>query len=190
MRAYPHGFRISSSNLNPVVAWRDGVQMVALNWQSSDKGMMLNEGMFAGTGGWVLKPPGYRGETRQEELRNERPQYLRSQRTLQLAISIYAAQDLPLPLDAEKADSYRPCVKCRLHLERYDDPDQLASKKSNDRNEKQTERTKTRKSANPDFEGERLTFARVQGIIEGLSFLRSVAHACPFNHVTTLADTV
>lgn len=58
MRAYPSGFRISSSNLDPAVFWRKGIQIVALNWQSWDEGMMLNEGMFAGTGGYVLKPEG------------------------------------------------------------------------------------------------------------------------------------
>ena len=60
MRAYPKGTRVSSSNLNPVPFWRYGVQMVALNWQNEDKSVMLNEGLFTGTGGWVLKPPGYR----------------------------------------------------------------------------------------------------------------------------------
>ncbi|KAI9669023.1 MAG: hypothetical protein M1831_000615 [Alyxoria varia] len=60
MRAYPKGIRVSSSNLNPLPFWRYGVQMVALNWQNEDKSVMLNEGMFTGTGGWVLKPPGYR----------------------------------------------------------------------------------------------------------------------------------
>lgn len=58
MRAYPSGLRIGSSNLDPVVFWRKGLQIVALNWQKWDQGMMLNEGMFAGTGGYVLKPEG------------------------------------------------------------------------------------------------------------------------------------
>lgn len=58
MRAYPSGLRISSSNLNPAVFWGSGTQIVALNWQQADEGMMLNEGMFAGTLGYVLKPPG------------------------------------------------------------------------------------------------------------------------------------
>ena len=60
MRAYPKGFRVSSSNLNPIPLWRHGVQMVALNWQRCDKSIMLNEGMFGGTKGWVLKPESYR----------------------------------------------------------------------------------------------------------------------------------
>lgn len=58
MRAYPSGLRIRSSNLDPAVFWRKGIQVVALNWQNWDEGMMLNEGMFAGTGGYVLKPDG------------------------------------------------------------------------------------------------------------------------------------
>lgn len=61
MRAFPSGIRVSSSNLDPSVFWRKGVQIVALNWQKYDEGMMLNQGMFADTGGWVLKPRGYRG---------------------------------------------------------------------------------------------------------------------------------
>lgn len=58
MRTYPWGLRIGSSNLDPSVFWRKGIQIVALNWQRWDEGMMLNEGMFAGTGGYVLKPQG------------------------------------------------------------------------------------------------------------------------------------
>lgn len=58
MRAYPSGLRISSSNLSPPLFWGLGAQIVALNWQQTDEGMMLNEGMFAGTGGYILKPEG------------------------------------------------------------------------------------------------------------------------------------
>lgn len=58
MRTYPWGLRIGSSNLDPALFWRKGIQIVALNWQNWDEGMMLNEGMFAGTDGYVLKPQG------------------------------------------------------------------------------------------------------------------------------------
>jgi hypothetical protein len=58
LRAYPAGLRIGSSNLNPAIFWGGGAQIVALNWQETDEGMMLNEGMFTGTGGYVLKPEG------------------------------------------------------------------------------------------------------------------------------------
>lgn len=40
MRAYPSGFRIGSSNLDPVSYWQKGIQIVALNWQNWDEGMM------------------------------------------------------------------------------------------------------------------------------------------------------
>ena len=58
MRAYPSGLRIRSSNIKPTAFWAGGAQVVALNWQQTDNGIMLNEGMFAGTGGYVLKPEG------------------------------------------------------------------------------------------------------------------------------------
>jgi phosphatidylinositol phospholipase C delta len=37
--------------------WRNGSHVVSLNWQSYDREMQINEGMFVGSGGWVLKPP-------------------------------------------------------------------------------------------------------------------------------------
>ena len=40
MRAFPSGMRVRSDNLDPAVFWRKGVQMVALNWQRYDEGMM------------------------------------------------------------------------------------------------------------------------------------------------------
>lgn len=60
MRAYPKGTRVRSSNLDPAPFWRQGIQIVALNWQQMNAAIMMNEAMFAGTGGWVLKPHGYR----------------------------------------------------------------------------------------------------------------------------------
>ncbi|EJD48564.1 PLC-like phosphodiesterase [Auricularia subglabra TFB-10046 SS5] len=59
-RVYPDGLRIGSSNQDPLDSWRNGSQVVALNWQTFDRGMQLNEAMFAGTHGWVLKPPSLR----------------------------------------------------------------------------------------------------------------------------------
>lgn len=59
MRVYPNGWRFNSSNFDPLEFWRRGVQMVALNWQTYDLGMQMNDAMFAsGTAqsGYVLKP--------------------------------------------------------------------------------------------------------------------------------------
>lgn len=55
-RIFPRGTRIRSSNLDPLRFWRNGSQVASLNWQNYDKGMQVNEGMFVGSPGWVLKP--------------------------------------------------------------------------------------------------------------------------------------
>lgn len=57
-RIYPAGRRIESSNYDPVRMWNAGVQMVALNYQTGDRSMQLNQGRFLQNGscGYVLKP--------------------------------------------------------------------------------------------------------------------------------------
>lgn len=60
-RVYPRGSRIKSGNLDPSKFWRAGSHFTALNWQKFDLGMQLNEAMFCGTGGWVVKPESQRG---------------------------------------------------------------------------------------------------------------------------------
>lgn len=58
LRLYPDGFRQDSSNLNPVYAWNFGIQLAALNYQSSDDMMALCFGKFLDNGGcgYILKP--------------------------------------------------------------------------------------------------------------------------------------
>ncbi|KAJ3577968.1 hypothetical protein NPX13_g2599 [Xylaria arbuscula] len=63
MRVYPQYSRLASDNFNPLMYWRKGVQMAALNWQTFDLGMQLNQAMFAGgtdQSGYVLKPESMR----------------------------------------------------------------------------------------------------------------------------------
>jgi hypothetical protein len=62
-RTYPAGSRVDSSNYNPVLAWAMGCQMVALNFQTADSPLMLNDGRFLQNGGcgYVLKPPAVLG---------------------------------------------------------------------------------------------------------------------------------
>lgn len=58
-RVYPRGIRVDSSNFDPNIFWRRGVQIVALNWQTYDPGMQMNQAMFAAGNdryGYVLKP--------------------------------------------------------------------------------------------------------------------------------------
>eukprot|EP00049_Salpingoeca_infusionum_P011529 m.200566 g.200566 ORF g.200566 m.200566 type:complete len:1108 (+) comp14961_c0_seq1:248-3571(+) len=58
-RVYPAGYRVDSSNYNPVEMWCAGCQLVALNYQTPDTENALNLGKFADNGGcgYILKPP-------------------------------------------------------------------------------------------------------------------------------------
>lgn len=169
MRIYPYAFRVTSSNLDPTFYWRRGAQLVALNWQNLDKGMMLNHGMFVGTHGWRLKPPGYRSS-------KGSPTDVIERRNLTLSIEIYAAQDLSLPLGDHSERGFKPYVNCQLHVEEPEGdvtPDQDDA--SSDTEKSSYRRcTKSSSGRNPDFKGQKLEFPTVTGIIEELSFLRLV----------------
>lgn len=57
-RVYPKGQRLDSSNFSPVPFWNVGSQMIALNYQTNDKPMQLNQAKFRDNGGcgYILKP--------------------------------------------------------------------------------------------------------------------------------------
>jgi len=57
-RIYPKGTRVDSSNYSPITGWNMGCQLVALNCQTSDEPMWINQAKFADNGscGLVLKP--------------------------------------------------------------------------------------------------------------------------------------
>ncbi|KAL2002753.1 hypothetical protein VTN02DRAFT_6032 [Thermoascus thermophilus] len=168
MRVYPSGMRVNSSNLDPSFFWRQGVQMVALNWQNQDKGMMLNEAMFAGEQGWVLKPTGYRSADGGSEGSIVR-------HTVALSLEIFAGQSLPLPPGDSNEKSFRPYVRCELLVEQPEDSVEAKNEDSNDsRNAKYKRRTKACSGINPDFGGETLTFSTAPGVVEKLSFLRFI----------------
>lgn len=168
MRAYPKGFRLNSSNLNPSVFWRAGVQIVALNWQRWDGGMMQNEGMFAGTAGWVLKPEGYRS-TSQEATQKTAI----SHHNLHLSIEFLAGQDIPLPPDEDDPKDFKPFIKVELHVEK---PEERSAEPvpGNGRSQKGEYKlkTKTYRTTNPDFGREILKFESVYGATEELTFVR------------------
>lgn len=81
----------------------------------------LNEGMFAGSGGYIIKPEGYRGEkltdatTATTTAQQQQPHV--QHRTLDLEIKVLAAQNLPLPLDTISPKSFHPYLKVELHVE-------------------------------------------------------------------------
>ncbi|KAH9495022.1 1-phosphatidylinositol 4,5-bisphosphate phosphodiesterase beta-4 [Bulinus truncatus] len=57
-RIYPRGGRVDSSNFLPQIFWNAGCQMVALNFQTADINMQLNQGKFEYNSncGYLLKP--------------------------------------------------------------------------------------------------------------------------------------
>ena len=168
MRIYPFAFRVTSSNLDPSFYWRRGAQLVALNWQNLDKGMMLNHGMFVGTPGWELKPLGYRSQASSSNV-------IRLE-TLDLTIQVFAAQNLSLPEDDHSERWFRPYVNCQLHVEEPEDPAAAGHDDASTESEKSSYRrcTKSSSGCNPDFDGQKLTFPTVAGIMEELSFVRLV----------------
>jgi phosphatidylinositol phospholipase C delta len=177
MRAFPSGTRVSSSNLEPAVFWRKGVQMVALNWQRFDAGMMQNEGMFAGSKGWVLKPAGYRAERKSAaevtQVGMQSQADAIAHKTLTLSVDIMAAQGIPLPHEHSKPDNFHPYVKVELHIERPAERSGAQIKGGGKSKEGEYKcRTSTSKGVDPDFGGEHMQFSEIPGVVEELSFLR------------------
>lgn len=191
MRTYPSGMRVDSSNLDPSFAWRQGIQVVALNWQSCDKGMMLNKGMFAGSGGWVLKPSEYRGSAARSSSTSSSPQEQLAaavndggpksvqastsvRRNVNLSIEIYAGQNIMAGDGKSNPKSFHPYVACHLHVERPKDSIHATSKDYDSSDPNYKCRTKTCSGADPDFGGQILQFPSAPGILEELSFVRLV----------------
>lgn len=173
MRAYPAGFRIGSSNLDPSIFWRKGVQMVAMNWQTWDEGMMLNEGMFAGENGWVLKPPGYRSL---DPERNEVESI--PHKTLDLRITIFGGQDIPFPHHQVERASHL-YVKCELHVEKQEERPSEAIEGASRAKEGAEYKRRSQPGKGDhglDFgeEGCTFEFLDVANVVEELSFIRYV----------------
>lgn len=104
MRVYPKGTRINSGNLNPVTAWSVGAQVAALNWQTFDASLQLNEALFAGTDGYVLKP---------SALRSSGSGSLSTGRHKRLRLHVAGATDIPIP-EGHEANDVRPYLTCTL----------------------------------------------------------------------------
>ena len=102
MRVYPKGTRISSGNLKQVPFWGVGAQICALNWQRFDASMQINEAMFDGTSGFVLKPAALRHGGSGNPANGKRKR---------LRLRVAGATDVPRP---EKAKDFKPYLTCVL----------------------------------------------------------------------------
>jgi phosphatidylinositol phospholipase C delta len=103
MRVFPKGTRISSKNLHPVPFWGVGAQICALNWQTFGVGSQVNEALFSGSNGYVLKPAA---------LRSGGSGILNTGQKKKLRLHVAGATDVPLPADRE--DEIKPYVTCTL----------------------------------------------------------------------------
>jgi phosphatidylinositol phospholipase C delta len=104
MRVYPKGIRISSKNLAPVPFWGIGAQICALNWQTFGASSQINEALFAGSNGYVLKPA---------SLRSGGSGNLSTGRRRTLRLHVAGATDVPLPKDRETED-IKPYLTCTM----------------------------------------------------------------------------
>jgi hypothetical protein len=168
MRAYPKGLRLNSSNIDPALFWRAGVQIVALNWQRWDSGMMQNEAMFAGTSGWVLKPEGYRSTSKEATQKTAVPHH-----NLDLSIEFLAGQDIPLPPSEDDPKDFKPYIKVELHVEKHQERDgELVPGDGKSKGGQYKKKTKSQKTPYPDFGREIIKFEGVKGVTEELTFVR------------------
>ena len=122
MRVYPGATRFDSSNFNPLQAWRRGVQMAALNWQTYDVNQQINEAMFAAGPdrvGYVLKP---------EELRHakhlpiadtlpEAPEKKdkKGRKIVKFTVDVISAQRLPRPHKQDPKSEMNPYVEFEMY---------------------------------------------------------------------------
>lgn len=82
---------VGSENLHPIPFWNVGAQVCALNWQTFDGSMQLNEALFASTCGYVLKPPYLRKDG------GPKPEG-----KVELTLEIAGATDLAVPDNRDK----------------------------------------------------------------------------------------
>ncbi|KAI6795594.1 hypothetical protein KC361_g4884 [Hortaea werneckii] len=106
MRVYPKGTRISSKNLMPVPVWGVGAQVTALNFQTFDASMQLNEALFSGSAGYVLKPAALRTGGNGDLTSHSRRR--------KLTLNVAGATSIPLPSDRDEAKEIKPYVTSTL----------------------------------------------------------------------------
>uniref|UniRef100_A0A673HM33 Phosphoinositide phospholipase C n=1 Tax=Sinocyclocheilus rhinocerous TaxID=307959 RepID=A0A673HM33_9TELE len=92
-RIYPRGQRLDSSNYDPLPMWLCGSQLVALNFQTADKPMQMNQALFMlnGRSGYVLQPSIMRDDTFDPFDRHS----LRGVEPITVCIEVLGARHLP-----------------------------------------------------------------------------------------------
>eukprot|EP00591_Stephanopyxis_turris_P010094 CAMPEP_0195510440 /NCGR_PEP_ID=MMETSP0794_2-20130614/3081_1 /TAXON_ID=515487 /ORGANISM="Stephanopyxis turris, Strain CCMP 815" /LENGTH=398 /DNA_ID=CAMNT_0040637859 /DNA_START=180 /DNA_END=1376 /DNA_ORIENTATION=- len=107
-RTYPAGARVSSSNYNPVLAWSMGCQLVALNFQTPDAPLRINDGFFRQNGNC-----GYVRKSRQ--LLDNTFHGQRDNLPVTLTIRILSGSCLPKPKGQKRGECIDPYVKVAMY---------------------------------------------------------------------------
>lgn len=120
LRVYPNGWRVASTNFDPLKYWRRSVQMVALNWQTYDLGMQINDAMFAAgkdQSGYVLKP----SELREIKMLPNVPEEAgaghakRERKNVSFSIDVISAQQLMRPKGLASNRSVDPYIEVEVY---------------------------------------------------------------------------
>jgi phosphatidylinositol phospholipase C delta len=173
MRVYPDAMRLTSTNFNPLIYWKRGVQMAALNWQTFDLGMQINQAMFeCGTdqSGYVLKSKGLREI---QMIPNGPGDWAtkRERKSVKLSIEVISAQQLLRPVSLEGRRTLDPYVEVELFLP--DDKQHKGEPAGAQREDALKQRTKIVRGNgfNPSF-GDKLEFSDVRTKYPDLVFVR------------------
>lgn len=116
MRVYPDGIRLSSSNFDPLIYWRRGVQMAAMNWQTNDLGMQLNRAMFEGgtdSSGFVLKPEALRN-IQVSPFNSHIAEGKKKRSRVSFSIDVLSAQQLMRPANLAANKTINPYVEIEV----------------------------------------------------------------------------
>lgn len=114
-RVYPKSLRVNSSNFDPNTFWRRGVQMVALNYQTYDTHMQMNQAMFAAgsdQSGYVLKPDYLRKKRVTSGVFEHRLKLPRHK--ISFSVKIISAQQLPRLASMGKNDTIDPFIEVQM----------------------------------------------------------------------------
>ncbi|KAF9558973.1 1-phosphatidylinositol-4,5-bisphosphate phosphodiesterase 1 [Agrocybe pediades] len=114
VRIYPKGTRVNSTNFEPNRYWAAGCQVVAINWQTFDRGYIINQAMFQrnGRSGYVRKPEALRCP--EKDLLSKKTQHF-------LDVTIISAQQIPRLRDSKGQEIIEksivdPFVEVSLHI--------------------------------------------------------------------------
>ncbi|EFA76311.1 phosphoinositide-specific phospholipase C [Heterostelium album PN500] len=123
IRGYPRGTRFDSSNFDPCPGWSLGMQMIALNHQTSSEPIWVNEGMFDdnGSSGFVLKPPALWFESNPSmqfdptiQIRHPASKYSK------LCVEVISGRQLPKYTKTTGGEVIDPFVTVSIHGCKYD----------------------------------------------------------------------